>query len=101
MKAVLEINNAATTPVTILFPLSLSLLSEQNEAPQTLTSPLEMYHPDPMLSSSVAGPEEDLLMYLNNPNLFADIMQEEPALPDYSLQAFHGLPVQSCGSIFQ
>ncbi|KAE8298656.1 Signal transducer and activator of transcription 1 [Larimichthys crocea] len=75
--------------------------AEQNEAPQTLTSPLEMYHPDPMLSSSVAGPEEDLLMYLNNPNLFADIMQEEPALPDYSLQAFHGLPVQSCGSIFQ
>ncbi|XP_010745392.3 signal transducer and activator of transcription 2 isoform X2 [Larimichthys crocea] len=75
--------------------------AEQNEDPQTLTSPLEMYHPDPMLSSSVAGPEEDLLMYLNNPNLFADIMQEEPALPDYSLQAFHGLPVQSCGSIFQ
>ncbi|TKS71617.1 Signal transducer and activator of transcription 1-alpha/beta [Collichthys lucidus] len=101
VKAVLEINNAATTPVTVLFPSSLSLLSEPNEDPQPLTSPLEMYHPDPMLSSSVAGPEEDLLMYLNNPNLIAEIMQEEPALPDYSLQAFHGLPVQSCGSIFQ
>ncbi|TKS71629.1 Signal transducer and activator of transcription 3 [Collichthys lucidus] len=75
--------------------------AEPNEDPQPLTSPLEMYHPDPMLSSSVAGPEEDLLMYLNNPNLIAEIMQEEPALPDYSLQAFHGLPVQSCGSIFQ
>ncbi|KAG8007873.1 Signal transducer and activator of transcription 1-alpha/beta [Nibea albiflora] len=75
--------------------------AEQNEDPQPLTSPLEMFHPDPMLSGSVAGPDEDLLTYLNNPNLFADIMQEEPTLPDFSLPGFHGLPLQSCGSIFQ
>ncbi|XP_041818389.1 signal transducer and activator of transcription 2 [Chelmon rostratus] len=76
--------------------------AEQNGNPQPLNSPLEMCHPDPMLSDTVAAPDE-LLMYLNNPNLFtdSDILQDEPGLPDFSLQGFNCLPPQSCGSIFQ
>ncbi|XP_020502474.2 signal transducer and activator of transcription 2 isoform X1 [Labrus bergylta] len=61
-----------------------------------LNSPLA-YHPDPMLSGSVPPQEEDLLLYLNNPNLFGDpdILQDEP---DFPLQELHCLPIQS---IFQ
>nr|ANN87793.1 signal transducer and activator of transcription 2 [Oplegnathus fasciatus] len=79
--------------------------AEQNGNPHPLNSPLETYHSDPMLSGSVAAPEDDLLLYLNNPNLYADsdILQDEPGLPDFSLnfQGFNGLPPQSCGSLFQ
>lgn len=86
-----------------IFLLSLSLLSEQDGNPPLLNSPLEMPQHDPMLSCSVAAPEEDLLMYLNNPNLFldSDNFQDEPGLPEFSLQVFNCLPPQSCGSIFQ
>ncbi|KAM8757577.1 signal transducer and activator of transcription 2 isoform 2-T2 [Acanthopagrus schlegelii] len=77
--------------------------AEQNDTPQPLNSPLEMYHPDPMLSGSPATQEEDLLTYLSNPNLFAecDILQHDVGLPELSLQGFNCLPPQSCGSIFQ
>ncbi|XP_070758290.1 signal transducer and activator of transcription 2 isoform X3 [Enoplosus armatus] len=77
--------------------------AEQNGNPHPLNSPLETYHPDPMLSGSVAAPEDELLMYLSNPNLFvdSDILPDEPVLPDFSLQGFNCLPPQSCGSIFQ
>uniref|UniRef100_A0A8C4DH99 Signal transducer and activator of transcription n=1 Tax=Dicentrarchus labrax TaxID=13489 RepID=A0A8C4DH99_DICLA len=73
--------------------------AEQNGNPQCL----EIYQPDPMLSDSVATPDEDLLMYLNNPNLFVDseILPEETGLADFSFQGFNCLPPQSCGSIFQ
>lgn len=86
-----------------IFLLSLSLLSEQDGDLPLLNSPLEMPQHDPMLSGSVAAPEEDLLMYLNNPNLFldSDNLQEEPGLPEFSLQVFNCLAPQSCGSIFQ
>ncbi|XP_035518083.1 signal transducer and activator of transcription 2 [Morone saxatilis] len=73
--------------------------AEQNENPQCQ----EIYQPDPMLSDSVATPEEDLLMYLNNPNIFVDseILPEGSGLPDFSFQGFNCLSPQSCGSIFQ
>ncbi|XP_076613281.1 signal transducer and activator of transcription 2 isoform X1 [Chaetodon auriga] len=76
--------------------------AEQNGTPQPLNLPLEISHTDPMLSDSVAVPEEDLMMYLNNPNLLidSDILQG-PGLPDFSLQGFNCMPPQSCGSIFQ
>ncbi|XP_030276995.1 signal transducer and activator of transcription 2 isoform X1 [Sparus aurata] len=77
--------------------------AEQNDTPQPLNSPLEMYHPDPMLSGSPTTQEEDLLTYLNNPNLFGDcdILQNDVGLPELSLHGFNCLPPQSCGSIFQ
>ncbi|XP_074489679.1 signal transducer and activator of transcription 2 isoform X2 [Sebastes fasciatus] len=61
------------------------------------------HHPDPMISGFGLNTEDDLLMYLNNPNTFTDsgIFQDEPELPDFSLQGFNGLPQQPCGSIFQ
>lgn len=76
--------------------------AEQNGDPHPLESSLETYRPDPMLSGSVSNPEDDLLMYLNNPNLFddSDILQDDQMLPDFSLQAFHLPAQQSCGSIF-
>ncbi|XP_068576717.1 signal transducer and activator of transcription 2 [Cebidichthys violaceus] len=75
--------------------------AEQDGSPHSLQSPLETYHPDPMLSDSAA--EDELLMYLNNPTIFADsdILQDEPLLPDFGLPGFNCLPPQSCGSIFQ
>lgn len=95
-------NNSHEYRNTIVL-LSLSLLSEQNDTPQPLNSPLEMYHPDPMLSGSPTTQEEDLLTYLNNPNLFGDcdILQNDVGLPELSLHGFNCLPPQSCGSIFQ
>ncbi|KAI3370150.1 hypothetical protein L3Q82_024948 [Scortum barcoo] len=79
--------------------------AEQNGDPHLPNSPLETYHSDPMLSDSVGTPEEDLLMYLNNPNLYvdSDILQDEPVLPDFSLnlQGFNCLTPQSCGNLFQ
>ena len=86
--------------------LSLSL-PEQNNDLHPLESPLECsletYPPDPMLSGPVGNPEDDLLLYLNNPNLFddTDILQDEQMLPEFGLQAFHCLPQQSCGSMFR
>lgn len=76
--------------------------AEPSEIPQHLESPLETC-PDPMLSGPVDSQEEDLLMYLNNPNLFddADMLQDEPGLPSFSLSGFNCLPPQACGSIFQ
>lgn len=64
---------------------------------------METHQPDPMLSGLVPNPEEDLLMYLNNPNLFgdSDILQDEQMLPDFNLQTFPCLPQQSCGTTFQ
>ncbi|XP_038552612.1 signal transducer and activator of transcription 2 isoform X2 [Micropterus salmoides] len=77
--------------------------AEPNGNPHPLNSPLETYDPDPMLSAPVGAVDEDLLMYLNNPNLFldSDVLQDESVLPDFSLQGFNCLPPQSCGSIFQ
>ncbi|XP_075966536.1 signal transducer and activator of transcription 2 isoform X1 [Anarhichas minor] len=77
--------------------------AEQDGSPHSLQSPLETYHPDPMLSDSVAGTDDELLMYLNNPNLFveSDIFQDEPLLPDFGLSGFNCLHPQTCGSIFQ
>ncbi|XP_031176842.1 signal transducer and activator of transcription 2 isoform X1 [Sander lucioperca] len=78
--------------------------AEQNGSPHPLQSPLETYQPDPMLSGSVSATEDDLLMYLNNPNLFvdSDIMPDELGLADFSLPGFSNCqPPQSCGSIFQ
>lgn len=77
--------------------------AEQDGSPHALQSPLEMYHPDPMLSGSVVATENDLQMFLNNPNLFidSDILEDEPGLSDFSLSGFNCLPPQSCGSIFQ
>ncbi|XP_073324283.1 signal transducer and activator of transcription 2 [Pagrus major] len=76
--------------------------AEQNGT-HPLNSPLEMYHPDPMLSGSPTTPEEDLLMYLNNPNLFddSDILQNDSGLPELSLQGLNCLHPQACGGIFQ
>lgn len=77
--------------------------AEQDGSPHSLQSPLETYHPDPMLSDAVSGTDDELLMYLNNPNLFADsdLLQDEPLLPDFGLSGFNCLPPQTCGSIFQ
>ncbi|XP_053171185.1 signal transducer and activator of transcription 2 [Scomber japonicus] len=81
--------------------------AEQNNDLHPLESPLECsletYPPDPMLSGPVGNPEDDLLLYLNNPNLFddTDILQDEQMLPEFGLQAFHCLPQQSCGSMFR
>uniref|UniRef100_A0A7N6C3U9 Signal transducer and activator of transcription n=1 Tax=Anabas testudineus TaxID=64144 RepID=A0A7N6C3U9_ANATE len=83
--------------------------AEQNGDPHPLNSPrdspLQTFHPDPMLSGSDAGPQ-DLLMYLNNPNLLADLdhsvmLEDDQVLPDFSLQEFNCLAPQTCGSIFQ
>ncbi|XP_072238387.1 signal transducer and activator of transcription 2 isoform X2 [Leuresthes tenuis] len=64
---------------------------------------LETFHPDPMLSSSTEPQDEDLLMYLNNPNNFPnfDFLQHEHSLPDLGLPGFQLLPPQPCGSIYQ
>ncbi|XP_054473695.1 signal transducer and activator of transcription 2 [Anoplopoma fimbria] len=77
--------------------------AEQNGSPHSLESPLETYHLDPMLSDSVGATEDELLQYLNNPNIFVDSdnLQEEQGLPDFSFTGFNCLPPQSCGSIFQ
>nr|WFS86393.1 STAT2 [Lateolabrax japonicus] len=78
--------------------------AEENVSPSPpLNEPLETYHPDPMLSGPVAASEDDLLMYLTNPNLFldCDTLQDEQGLQDFTLQGFNCLPPQSCGSIFQ
>lgn len=82
--------------------LSLSLLPEQN-SDLHLESSLETYPPDPMLSVPEGNPEDDLLLYLNNPNLFddTDILQDEHMLPEFSLQAFPCLPQQPCGNMFR
>uniref|UniRef100_UPI0037E7CAA0 signal transducer and activator of transcription 2 isoform X2 n=1 Tax=Semicossyphus pulcher TaxID=241346 RepID=UPI0037E7CAA0 len=68
-----------------------------NGDPHPLDSPLDTYLPDPMLSGPIVAQEEDLLMYLNNPNLFvdSDILQDEPGLPDLHLQGFNFLSPQS------
>ncbi|KAM7422446.1 hypothetical protein PAMA_010478 [Pampus argenteus] len=75
--------------------------AEQNGDPRLLESYLET--PNPMLSGTAANQDDELLMYLNNPNLYldSDILQDEQMLPDFSLQAFPSLPQQSCGSMFQ
>ncbi|XP_068449573.1 signal transducer and activator of transcription 2 isoform X1 [Clinocottus analis] len=73
--------------------------AEQNGSPP---SPLEIYHPDPMLSGSFGATDDELLRLINNPNIFDDdILQDEPGLPDLNLTGFNCLPPQSCGSIFQ
>uniref|UniRef100_A0A3Q4HEP4 Signal transducer and activator of transcription n=1 Tax=Neolamprologus brichardi TaxID=32507 RepID=A0A3Q4HEP4_NEOBR len=75
--------------------------AEQDGDPYPLTPPLESYDPDPMMNGSVEDPEppQDLLMYLNNPNLFDnDLLQDDQSLPDFSLQGFNCLLPQSCGS---
>lgn len=87
-----------TTDSTLFFPSSLL---EQDGDPYPLTPPLESYDPDPMMNGSVEDPEppQDLLMYLNNPNLFDnDLLQDDQSLPDFSLQGFNCLLPQSCGS---
>jgi len=80
----------------------LPLLSEQDEDPHPLQE-LETFHPDPMLSSFTEPQDEDLLIYLNNPNNFPniDFLQHEHGLPDLSLPGFYLLPPQPCGSISQ
>uniref|UniRef100_A0A3Q2VNS5 Signal transducer and activator of transcription n=1 Tax=Haplochromis burtoni TaxID=8153 RepID=A0A3Q2VNS5_HAPBU len=78
-----------------------SSLLEQDGDLYPLTPPLESYDPDPMMNGSVEDPEppQDLLMYLNNPNLFDnDLLQDDQSLPDFSLQGFNCLLPQSCGS---
>jgi len=86
----------------MIFLLSLSLLSEPNRSPP---SPLETYHLDPMLSESFAATDDDLLRFLNSPNVFvgscSDILQDEAGLLDCGFTGYNGLPQQSCGSIFQ
>lgn len=75
--------------------------AEQDGDLYPLTPPLESYDPDPMMNGSVEDPEppQDLLMYLNNPNLFDnDLLQDDQSLPDFSLQGFNCLLPQSCGS---
>lgn len=74
--------------------------AEQYENPQPLDSPLETYHPDPMLSEPIAFPQDDLLLYLNNPNLLngSDVIEDETGLSDFSLQEC--LSPQLCKSIF-
>ncbi|KAM4588092.1 signal transducer and activator of transcription 2 [Odontesthes bonariensis] len=74
--------------------------AEQDEDPHPLQE-LETLHPDPMLGSSTEPQDEDLMMYLNNPNNFPnlDFLQNEQ--PDFSLPGFHFLPPQPCGSIYQ
>lgn len=87
-----------TTNSTFFFPSSLL---EQDGDLYPLTPPLESYDPDPMMNGSVEDPEppQDLLMYLNNPNLFDnDLLQDDQSLPDFSLQGFNCLLPQSCGS---
>uniref|UniRef100_A0A3Q3XCY4 Signal transducer and activator of transcription n=1 Tax=Mola mola TaxID=94237 RepID=A0A3Q3XCY4_MOLML len=78
------------------------LCLEQDENP-LLESPLEMFPTDPMLSDSAADPGDELMMFLNNPNIFleSDSLQDEPVLSDFSLHGFNCLSPQPCGSIFQ
>lgn len=80
----------------------VSLLTEQGGNP-LLASHLEMYHPDPMLSESTAATNDELLMYLNDPNLHLDpgFLEDEPELPDLSFQGLNCLAAQPCESIFQ
>uniref|UniRef100_A0A7N9AQV0 Signal transducer and activator of transcription n=1 Tax=Mastacembelus armatus TaxID=205130 RepID=A0A7N9AQV0_9TELE len=74
--------------------------AEQDEDPHLLGPPLEFNDCDPMLSEPAAAPQ-DLLMYLNNPNLLEfDLLEDEQGLPDFSLQEFNCLPQQSCGGVF-
>ncbi|XP_040015287.1 signal transducer and activator of transcription 2 isoform X2 [Xiphias gladius] len=114
---ILEAENIPENPLVYLYPdipkeeafgkYYSEKSGEQNGSlhplDSSLDSPLETYHPDPMLSAAVEATQEDLLMYLNNPNLYPDssIFEDEPGLPDLSLQEFNCLPPQSCGNIFQ
>ncbi|XP_041638688.1 signal transducer and activator of transcription 2 [Cheilinus undulatus] len=54
----------------------------------------DSHQSDPMLSGPGAAQEEDLLLYLNNPNLFddSDFLQDEPDIP---FQVFNFVPPQS------
>ncbi|CAJ1051082.1 signal transducer and activator of transcription 2 isoform X1 [Xyrichtys novacula] len=65
-----------------------------NEDLEPLTLPLDTYPSDPMLPGPVLSQEDDLLMYLNNPDFLtdSDILQDEPNLP---LQGFNLLSPQS------
>ncbi|TNN81411.1 Signal transducer and activator of transcription 3 [Liparis tanakae] len=82
-----------------------SLCEEAAEQNQSPASPLETFHPDPMLSDSFAATDDELLRFLNSPNSFddsgSDILQDEAGLLDCGLTGYNCLPQQSCGSIFQ
>lgn len=67
------------------------LLSEQSARP--LDSPLGVRPPDPMLSGSVAVPEQDLLMYLSDPDQFdSACLRREEGLSDSYFQELCCLP---------
>ncbi|XP_034022579.1 signal transducer and activator of transcription 2 [Thalassophryne amazonica] len=74
----------------------------QNEDTLLLES-TEVAWPDPMLSGSTESPDEDLLLYLNNPNMFvgSSLFSDEQDAPDYNLQEVTPLFPQPCGSMFQ
>uniref|UniRef100_A0A3Q3XN66 Signal transducer and activator of transcription n=1 Tax=Mola mola TaxID=94237 RepID=A0A3Q3XN66_MOLML len=96
----LDRKSALKKPSFCIFCVFLCL--EQDENP-LLESPLEMFPTDPMLSDSAADPGDELMMFLNNPNIFleSDSLQDEPVLSDFSLHGFNCLSPQPCGSIFQ
>ncbi|KAG7493726.1 signal transducer and activator of transcription 1-alpha/beta-like isoform X1 [Solea senegalensis] len=63
--------------------------AEQNGEPQLPDCVVEPHQFDPRLSD--AAPPEDLLMYLNNPNLLEDSNIFEDEMGDFSLQELIGL----------
>ncbi|XP_071391379.1 signal transducer and activator of transcription 2 isoform X1 [Centroberyx affinis] len=69
--------------------------------PHLLDSPLRAY-PDPMLSGTLANQEDELLQYLNNPNIFSppDLLSDDQGFPDFRLGFTCPAP-QPCGSTYQ
>ncbi|XP_053285812.1 signal transducer and activator of transcription 2 isoform X1 [Pleuronectes platessa] len=65
--------------------------AEQDGNLHPLDSTMETQQSDPMLSDLV--PQEDLLQFLNNPNLFPEssIFEYEPGMPDFTLQELNCL----------
>ncbi|KAF7667723.1 hypothetical protein LDENG_00051470 [Lucifuga dentata] len=76
--------------------------ADQDGHPLPLDLPLEVYpNPDPMLSGAVENPEQDLLQYLNNPNLLdSDFLCDDRDLSDFNFQVLTSLP-QPCESFAQ
>lgn len=60
--------------------------AEQTGAPLLLDSPLEMYHPDPMLSGPETTSGVDVLEPFNNFNHFDNSILQDPPLTDFSFQ---------------
>uniref|UniRef100_A0A1A8C6H1 Signal transducer and activator of transcription n=1 Tax=Nothobranchius kadleci TaxID=1051664 RepID=A0A1A8C6H1_NOTKA len=68
-----------------------------------LQSRMETFHHDPMLSDIAEHQDNELLMFLNDPNSFSDsdFLQHEALLPDFTLPGLNLPPPQPCGGIFQ